>query len=63
MGRKERPARLWGIMPSNSVGWLRNVALGMGSATPWADKDDATGGYIVVRPDGGLVASYIYNRV
>lgn len=41
---------------------LRAVALGMIPATPWTDRDDATGGYIVVRPDGELVAFYIYNR-
>lgn len=41
---------------------LRAVALGMVPNTPWHDRDDATGGYIVVRPDGDLVAFYVYNR-
>lgn len=42
--------------------FLRQVALGMTPATVWDDADDATGGYIIVKPDGSLVAFYIYNR-
>ncbi len=41
---------------------LRAVALGMVPGTLWKDRDDATGGYVVVRPDGSLVAFYVYNR-
>ena len=42
--------------------FLRVVALGMMPSEPWNDSDDATGGYIVVRPDGKIVAFYVYNR-
>lgn len=42
--------------------FLRQVALGLTPATVWNDADDATGGYIIVKPDGSLVAFYIYNR-
>lgn len=42
---------------------LRAIALGMVPGTPWEDRDDATGGYIVVCPDGKLVAFYVYNRM
>lgn len=41
---------------------LQAIALGMMPASPWHDKDDATGGYIVIRQDGALVAFYVYNR-
>jgi hypothetical protein len=34
----------------------------MKPATPWNDEDDATGGYIIAKPNGSLVAFYIYDR-
>jgi hypothetical protein len=38
------------------------VALGMKPATPWDGLDEATGGYIVVKTDGEVLAYHIYNR-
>ncbi|MDR2505253.1 MAG: HpaII family restriction endonuclease, partial [Oscillospiraceae bacterium] len=38
------------------------VALGMKPATPWDGSDEATGGYIVVKTDGEVLAYHIYNR-
>ncbi len=42
--------------------FLCAVALGMTPAKEWNGKDDATGGYIVVRGDGKVLAFHIYNR-
>lgn len=42
--------------------FLCSVALGMMPATPWNGREDATGGYIVVREDGKVLAFHIYNR-
>ncbi len=41
--------------------FLRACALGLMPSTVWNAIDDASGGYIIVRPDGGLVALYVYN--
>ncbi len=41
---------------------LRAAALGMVPGSAWSDHDDATGGYIIVKKDGELVAFYVYNR-
>lgn len=38
------------------------VALGMTPAREWDGRDDATGGYVVVRDDGEVLAFHIYNR-
>ena len=38
------------------------AALGMKPATPWDGTDEATGGYIIVKQDGDVVAYHIYNR-
>ena len=38
------------------------VALGMTPTAEWSGIDDATGGYIVVKSDGDVVAYHIYNR-
>jgi hypothetical protein len=38
------------------------VALGMKPATEWDGSDEATGGYIVVKTDGDVVAYHLYNR-
>ena len=38
------------------------VALGMKPATRWDGEDDATGGYIIVKTDGDVLAFHIYNR-
>ena len=37
-------------------------ALGMKPATEWDGKDEANGGYIIVKTDGDVVAYHIYNR-
>lgn len=42
--------------------FLRACALGLMPSTVWNGKDDASGGYIIVRPDGRLVALYVYNN-
>ena len=41
--------------------FLRACALGLMPSTVWNAIDDASGGYIIVRPDGSLVALYVYN--
>ena len=41
--------------------FLRSCALGMMPSEEWNGKDDASGGYIIVLPDGRLVALYVYN--
>lgn len=38
------------------------VALGMKPATSWDGTDEATGGYIIVKTNGDVVAYHIYNR-
>jgi len=42
--------------------FLHSVALGMKPAIIWDDKDEATGGYIIAKPNGELVAFFIYDR-
>lgn len=42
--------------------FLCAIALGMMPATPWNGLDEATGGYIIVRSDGNVVAYHIYHR-
>lgn len=42
--------------------FLCAVALGMKPATPWDGTDEATGGYIIVKSDGDVLAYHIYNR-
>lgn len=42
--------------------FLCSVALGMMPSKLWDGKDEATGGYIIVRSDGEVLAFYIYNR-
>lgn len=37
-------------------------ALGMDPSKEWSGRDNATGGYIVVREDGKVLAFHIYNR-
>ena len=41
--------------------FLRSCALGLMPSEVWDGKDDASGGYIIVLPDGRLVALYVYN--
>lgn len=41
---------------------LASVALGMVPSKPWSGHDEASGGYIIVRKDGAVVAFHIYNR-
>jgi len=38
------------------------IALGMKPATAWDGTDEASGGYIVVKTDGDVLAFHIYNR-
>lgn len=42
--------------------FLAAVALGMFPAKRWDGRDDATGGYLIVRSNGEVVAFHIYNR-
>jgi len=42
--------------------FLCAVALGMQPATAWNGKDEANGGYIIVKRDGNIVAYHLYNR-
>lgn len=42
--------------------FLSSIALGMVPGKNWDGRDDANGGYIVVRKDGKVVAFHIYNR-
>jgi hypothetical protein len=51
-----------GLYETKIKRFLRSSALGMKPATPWNDEDDATGGYIIAKPNGSLVAFYIYDR-
>ena len=41
--------------------FLRACALGLMPSEVWNGVDDASGGYIIVLPDGRLVALYVYN--
>ena len=41
--------------------FLRSCALGLMPSEVWNGIDDASGGYIIVLPDGRLVALYVYN--
>lgn len=41
--------------------FLRSCALGLMPSETWNGQDDASGGYIIVLPDGQLVALYVYN--
>lgn len=41
--------------------FLRACALGLMPSEEWNGVDDASGGYIIVLPDGRLVALYVYN--
>ncbi len=41
---------------------LRAVALGMIPSEPWKGREDANGGYIVVKDDGDVVCFFLYNR-
>lgn len=41
--------------------FLRACALGLMPSEEWNGIDDASGGYIIVLPDGRLVALYVYN--
>jgi hypothetical protein len=38
------------------------IALGLKPATQWDGTDEATGGYIIVKTDGDVLAYHIYNR-
>ncbi len=41
---------------------LVDIALGLMPASVWKGKYDATGGYLVVKEDGNILAYHIYNR-
>lgn len=41
---------------------LCSVALGMMPGTPWSGTEEASGGYIIVKTDGDVVAYHLYNR-
>lgn len=42
--------------------FLCAVALGMKPSYEWDGHDDATGGYVIVREDGKVLAFHVYNR-
>lgn len=42
--------------------FLTEIAVGMMPATVWEGVYDATGGYLVVREDGEILAYHLYNR-
>lgn len=42
--------------------FLAAIALGMVPGTVWDGRDEANGGYIIVKKDGDVVAYHIYNR-
>ena len=42
--------------------FLCSSALGMVPGIKWNGYDEANGGYIIVKEDGGVVAYYLYNR-
>lgn len=42
--------------------FLTDVALGMMPSKVWTGELDATGGYLVVKEDGGILCYHIYNR-
>lgn len=42
--------------------FLTDIALGMMPATVWTGELEATGGYLVVKDDGEVLAYHIYNR-
>ena len=42
--------------------FLTAVALGMKPATIWDGIDEASGGYIIVKKQGDVLAYHIYNR-
>ncbi|MGB7651394.1 MAG: HpaII family restriction endonuclease [Gallionella sp.] len=42
--------------------FLTDIALGMMPATMWTGELEATGGYLVVKEDGDILAYHIYNR-
>lgn len=41
---------------------LASIALGMMPSAPWSGIEDASGGYIIVKTDGDVVAYHLYNR-
>lgn len=42
--------------------FLASVALGMVPSKKWDGRDEASGGYIIVKKDGDVVAYHLYNR-
>lgn len=42
--------------------FLYDCALGLMPSTSWNGVDDASGGYVIVLPDGQLIALYVYNK-
>ena len=42
--------------------FLCAIALGMVPSKPWDGQDEATGGYIIVKEDGDVLAYHLYNR-
>lgn len=42
--------------------FLCSIALGMTPSKPWDGKDEANGGYVIVKQDGDVLAYHIYNR-
>ena len=60
---KEDPLKLGeGMYAFKFKKFLSAVALGMVPAKPWNGREDATGGYIVVKSDGSIVAFHVNNH-
>jgi len=51
-----------GIYEYKMKKFLCSIALGMMPSKVWNGKDEANGGYIIVRDDGEVVAYHLYNR-
>ena len=51
-----------GIYEYKMKKFLCSIALGMMPSKIWDGKDEANGGYIIVRDDGEVVAYHLYNR-
>jgi hypothetical protein len=64
--KKQNPcgyhAAATGFYESKVSRFLEAVALGMKPSQSWGGETDATGGYLIVKRDGDLIAFYIYNR-
>jgi len=42
--------------------FLTDIALGLKTSKPWRGKYEATGGYLIVKEDGGVICYHIYDK-